>query len=123
MAHDLKLLYSLSYIYQLCYATISHFNTPIIFHGTSQISKDYSHHRINGIFQAVAKPFSHFEVYKKWFVHCLYICDIYEAIHVQTFVLQNLTNCNSVKYYFKSLSFWTCLNINKIRICLFFSFV
>lgn len=86
MAYDLELLYSLSFIYQLCYAAISCCNTPITFLGTTQISKDYSHRRVNGIFQAVAKPFSHFEV-SKCFDCCLFICNMYEAIHVQTFVL------------------------------------
>lgn len=123
MAYDLKLLYSLSYIYQLCYAAISHCNTPITFHRTTQKSKDYSHHRVNGILQTVAKPFGHFEVSKKCFDRCSYICNIYEAIHVQTFVLQNLTNCTSVKYHFKCLGFWTCLNVNEIRIWNFFFFV
>lgn len=56
-------------------------------------------------------------------LNTVHICNIYEAIHVQTFVLHNLTNCSSVKYYFKCLGFWTYLNVNKIRIWHFFCMI
>lgn len=82
MAYDLKLLVFFSYIYQLSYVAISLCKVPITFHGTTQTSKYYSHYRINGIFQDVAKPFSHFVFSKKCFDCCSYICNIYEAIHV-----------------------------------------
>lgn len=103
MANDLKLLYSLLHIYQLYYAAISLCNTPITFHGTIKRARIFHIIELMGILKCLQNLSAILKFLRSLFT-AVCIFAIYMN-HAQTVSLQELTNCTSVRYHFKCLSF------------------
>lgn len=91
MANDLKLLYSLLHIYQLCYADISLCSTPITFHGTIKRARIFHIIELMGVLKCL-QNLSAILKFLRSLLTAVCIFAIYTN-HTQTVLLQDMTNC------------------------------